>query len=146
MVRYIITKNVKKHSDIFRHVSLCLNEIRKNLAANLGRSPLTHSHDYGPAGDRPTLFVRGVPKQRLPAPHPLGADAKNRSGRFFARFPLTKSPGGRSRTSVCYAAPALPWALRILNARQRGPQGGGQDARSSFVPFMQYAGRHVLVG
>ena len=28
----------------------------------------------------------------------------------------------------------------ILNARQRGPQGGGQDARSSFVPFMQYAG------
>jgi len=78
-----------------RYVGLCLNEIRKNLAANLERSPLTHSHGYGPAGDSSTLF---------------------------ARFPLTKSPGA------------------ILNARQRGPQGGGQDARSSFIPFMQYAG------
>ena len=38
--------------------SLCLNEIRKNLAANLERSPLTHSYGYGPAGDRPTLFAR----------------------------------------------------------------------------------------
>ena len=165
MVRYIIIKNVKKYSDKFRHVSLCLNDIRtnppgadlergatpqgcvpgtariQNLAANLGRSPLTHSYDYGPAGDRPTSFVR-----RVPAPHPFGADAKNRSRRFFARFPLTISPGGRSRTSMCFAAPALPWTLQILNARQRGPQGGGQDAWSSFVPFMQYAGRHVLVG
>jgi hypothetical protein len=98
--------------------SLCLNKLRKNLAANLERSPLTHSHGYGPAGDRPILF---------------------------ASFSLTKSPGGRSPerrtgTSMCYAAPALPWALRILNARQRGPKGGGQDARSNFVPFMQHAG------
>ena len=38
--------------------SLCLNEIRKNLAANLERSPLTHSYGYGSAGDRPTLFAR----------------------------------------------------------------------------------------
>jgi hypothetical protein len=38
--------------------SLCLNELRENLAANLERSPLTHSHGYGPAGDRPTLFAR----------------------------------------------------------------------------------------
>jgi hypothetical protein len=38
--------------------SLCLNEIRKNLAANLERSPLTHSYGYGPAGDRPTLIAR----------------------------------------------------------------------------------------
>ena len=35
-----------------------LNETRKNLAANLGRSPLTHSCNYGSAGDRPTLFAR----------------------------------------------------------------------------------------
>jgi hypothetical protein len=65
-----------------RYDSLCLNEIRtnpqdadwrcaatpkgcapgmahiKNLAANLGRSPLTHSQGYGPAGDRPRLFAR----------------------------------------------------------------------------------------
>jgi len=41
-----------------RYVSLCLNEIRKNLAANLERSPLTHSHGYGPAGDGSTLFAR----------------------------------------------------------------------------------------
>ena len=29
----------------------------ENLAANLERSPLTHSLSYGPAGDRPTLFA-----------------------------------------------------------------------------------------
>jgi len=77
--------SVNRFSDKPAHDSLCLNEIRTNLAANLGRSPLTHSYGYGPAGDRPTLFVRGVPKQRV-------------------------------------------------------PQGGGQDARSSFVPFMLCAG------
>jgi len=32
--------------------------VRKNLAANLERSPLTHSYGYGPAGDSPTLFAR----------------------------------------------------------------------------------------
>ena len=37
--------------------SLYLNEIRKNLAANLERSPLNHSYGYGPVGDRPTLFA-----------------------------------------------------------------------------------------
>ncbi len=113
--------NISGISRIFEKVlddSLCLNKLRKNLAANLGRSLLTHSHGYGPAGDRPILF---------------------------ARFLLTKSPGGRSPdrrtgTSMCYAAPALPWALRILNARQRGPKGGGQDARSNFVPFIKHAG------
>jgi hypothetical protein len=40
-----------------RYVSLRLNEIRKNLAVNLERSPLTHGCGYGPAGDRPTLFA-----------------------------------------------------------------------------------------
>jgi hypothetical protein len=72
-----------KLSDEMRYVSLCLNEmlgaslrlapagprlraskiapgdfVRKNLAANLERSPLTHSGGYGPAGDRSTLFAR----------------------------------------------------------------------------------------
>jgi hypothetical protein len=37
---------------------LYLNEIRKNLAANLERSPLSHSFGYDSAGDRPTLFAR----------------------------------------------------------------------------------------
>jgi len=37
--------------------SLCLNEFRKNLAANLDRSPLIHSYCYASAGDRPTLFA-----------------------------------------------------------------------------------------
>ncbi len=69
--------------------SLYLNESRKNLAANLERSPLTHSYCYGSADDRPTLFVRGVPKQRVPAPHPYGAAqerVQNRSRRFCARL------------------------------------------------------------
>ena len=37
--------------------SLYLNEVRKNLAANLDRSPLIHSYGYAPAGDRSTLFA-----------------------------------------------------------------------------------------
>jgi len=37
---------------------LCLNEIRKNLAADLERSPLIHSYCYESAGDRPTSFAQ----------------------------------------------------------------------------------------
>ena len=37
--------------------SLYLNEVRKNLAANLDRSPLIHSYGYASVGDRPTLFA-----------------------------------------------------------------------------------------
>ena len=74
--------------------SLYLNKVRRNLAANLDRSPLMRSYGYASAGDRPTLF---------------------------ARFPLTNSSGTNLNS---YA----------------GPKGEGQDARSNFVPFMQYAG------
>ncbi len=34
-----------------------LNEVRKNLAANIDRSPLIHSYCYASAGDRSTLFA-----------------------------------------------------------------------------------------
>jgi hypothetical protein len=44
-----IMKNVK--------YSLYLNKVRKNLAANLDRSPLIHSYCYASAGDRLTLFA-----------------------------------------------------------------------------------------
>ena len=37
--------------------SLYLNEFRKNLAANLDRSPLIHSYGYVSADDQPTLFA-----------------------------------------------------------------------------------------
>jgi hypothetical protein len=37
--------------------SLYLNKVRKNLAANLDRSPLIHSYCYASAGDRSTLFT-----------------------------------------------------------------------------------------
>jgi len=37
--------------------SLCLNEVRENLAANLDRSPLMRSYSYASAGDRSTLFA-----------------------------------------------------------------------------------------
>jgi len=37
--------------------SLYLNEVRKNLTANLDRSPLMRSYGYASAGDRPTLFA-----------------------------------------------------------------------------------------
>jgi hypothetical protein len=75
-------KNVYEHTEYQTRRSLCLNEIRtnpqdadwrcaatpkgcapgmahiKNLAANLERSPLSHSYGYGLAGDRPILFAR----------------------------------------------------------------------------------------
>ena len=34
-----------------------LNEVRKNLAVNVDRSPLMRSYGYASAGDRPTLFA-----------------------------------------------------------------------------------------
>ncbi len=37
--------------------SFYLNKVRKNLAANLDRSPLIHSYGYASAGDRSTLFA-----------------------------------------------------------------------------------------
>ncbi len=42
---------------MIENYSLCLNEFRKNLAANLDRSPLIHSYCYESAGDRSTLFA-----------------------------------------------------------------------------------------
>jgi len=42
---------------IKRKYYLYLNKIRKNLAANVGRSPLTHSYGYASAGDQSTLFA-----------------------------------------------------------------------------------------
>jgi len=38
--------------------SLYLNEVRKNLAANLDRCPLIHSYGYESADDQSTLFAR----------------------------------------------------------------------------------------
>jgi len=38
-------------------VSLYLNKFRKNMAANLDRSPLIHSYCYASEGDRSTLFA-----------------------------------------------------------------------------------------
>ena len=38
-------------------VSLYLNKLRKNLAANLDRSPLIHSYGYASADDQSTLFA-----------------------------------------------------------------------------------------
>ena len=40
--------------------SLYLNEFRKNLAANLDRSPLIHSYCYASAGDQSTFADRDV--------------------------------------------------------------------------------------
>jgi hypothetical protein len=37
--------------------NLYLNKLRKNLAANLDRSPLIHSYGYASAGDQSILFA-----------------------------------------------------------------------------------------
>jgi len=47
--KYLATKN--------RKYSLYLNEVRKNLAANLDRSPLMRSYGYASADDQSTLFA-----------------------------------------------------------------------------------------
>ncbi len=40
--------------------SLCPNDFRKNLAANLDRFPLIHSYCYASAGDQSTFAYRDV--------------------------------------------------------------------------------------
>jgi hypothetical protein len=40
------------------YYSMRLNETRKNLAANPGRSPLMYSYGYASVDDRPALFAR----------------------------------------------------------------------------------------
>ena len=58
MSHVLVINHLRQDIEIRAGDSLCLNEIRINLAANLGRSPLSHSDGYGSAGDRPTLFAR----------------------------------------------------------------------------------------
>ncbi len=58
MGNIISIKRLDKHVQKFLGYSLYLNEIRKNLAANLERSSLTHSYGYESVDDRPTLFAR----------------------------------------------------------------------------------------
>jgi len=49
---------------------LYLNKFRKNLAANIDRSPLIHSYGYASADDQPILFaifsLRFVPFMQHP--------------------------------------------------------------------------------
>jgi len=42
---------------VYEKCSLYLNEVRKNLAANLDRSPLMRSYGYASADDQSTLFA-----------------------------------------------------------------------------------------
>ena len=60
---------------------LCLNEVRKNLAANLERSPLMRSYGYASAGDRPIFADMDV-----------GVRATQEQFAEFARFPLNFVP------------------------------------------------------
>ena len=41
----------------YKKYSSYLNKFRKNLAANIDRSPLIHSYGYASVGDRSTLFA-----------------------------------------------------------------------------------------
>ena len=62
---------------MIENYSLYLTEFRKNLAANLDRSPLIHSYCYASAGDRSTFADRDV-----------GARAMQEQLAAFASFPL----------------------------------------------------------
>jgi len=50
-------KYLGEKSLVFGKYSLHLNEFRKNLAANLDRSPLMRSYGYASAGDQSSLFA-----------------------------------------------------------------------------------------
>ncbi len=50
-------KYIGENPVIFQEYSLYLNEVRKNLAANLDRSPLMRSYGYASADDQSTLFA-----------------------------------------------------------------------------------------
>jgi hypothetical protein len=50
-------KYLGEKSVIFGKYSLYLNEFRKNLTANVDRSPLMHSYSYASADDQSTLFA-----------------------------------------------------------------------------------------
>jgi len=58
---------------------------------------------------------------RSPLIHSYGYESAGDQPTLFATFPLTNSSGTNLNSSA-------------------GPKGEGQDARSNFVPFMQYAG------
>ncbi len=45
---------------MIENYSLCLNELRKNLAANLDLPPLIHSYCYASAGDQLTFAYKDV--------------------------------------------------------------------------------------
>jgi isoleucyl-tRNA synthetase len=72
--RYMINNaKLKKHvvfNDHCRNRRVCLNEIRKNLASNLGRSLSNHSYGYAFSSDRPILFAKFpqifVPSMKYP--------------------------------------------------------------------------------
>ena len=50
-------KYLGEKSLIFEKYSLYLNEVRKNLTANVDRSPLMRSYGYASADDQSTLFA-----------------------------------------------------------------------------------------
>ena len=51
--KYISEKTIKNEQ-----YGLYLNEVRKNLAANLDRSSSIHSYGYASADDQSTLFAK----------------------------------------------------------------------------------------
>ena len=81
----------------YRNYSLYLNKVRKNPAANVDRSPLIHRYGYASAGDRLTSFVR-----HIHAPHPFGANAKNRRSDFLPDLPLPSCNMQARPRSFCW--------------------------------------------
>ncbi len=71
---------------MIQNYSLCLNEFRKNLAANLDRSPLMRSYGYASAGDQPTFAYMDVAIRRPGGRAMQGAIAEK------AIFPLNCVP------------------------------------------------------
>jgi len=72
-----IIQELIQNVDMFEIYNLCLNEFRKNLAANPGRSSLMRSYSYASADDRPALFA-GFPLIFVPFMQHAGSPPVNR--------------------------------------------------------------------
>ena len=110
MIFIINFKQLNMKTMNIQKYSLYLNELRKNLASSASCSCVALP---------PTIPVGDL--DRSPLMRSYGYASAGDQPTLFAIFSLTNSSGANLNSFA-------------------GPKGEGQDARSNFVPFMQYAG------
>ena len=125
--------------------SLYLNEVRENLTSNPDRSPLIKEplgkscgEHWLPArfGIKSRLRRHAVACQEVATPSP---DCAGSPAGLAQRFPGHDYASGGDQSTLFAKFSLTNSSGTNLNSFA-GPKGEGQEARSNFVPFMQYAG------